>query len=398
MIKSSIIMISAFVLFIAGSSVHTEEKIIINQNFPSAIKAGDEFTVTLNIHKSAITGFARLQQDLPAGFTAEEIESKGADFIFDDHHIKLIWLKIPVESDFTVSYKIKTEKNISGHQVINGMFVYMDNDKTQRQNLTPVEINIEARMITASPAPQVARRLLSIAPEKGEYRVELIIHPNNTNEPAQFTDEIPENFTAELIDAYEAAFSFEKHSVVFNWSKLPSDSVFTISYTVKSGKAGVTPIINGVFLYGDVTNEQTAMKEVPLSEDFSNTTKEQPAKIDTIDQNAPLADTKTVISDKKLLPVAEKGITYKVQISATQKSSVKNSYWFTSKYQINSDVELTYHEGWKKYLIGSFQAYKEASNFRKQTREKIPDAFVVAYENGMRIPVSVAIRSKSLNQ
>ena len=52
----------------------------------------------------------------------------------------------------------------------------------------------------------------------------------------------------------------------------------------------------------------------------------------------------------------------------------------------------------KKYLIGSFQAYKEASNFKKQTQEKISDAFVVAYENGMRIPISEALQNKSFNQ
>ena len=92
MIKSSILMISAFILFIGGTTMDTEEKVIINQNFPVAIKPGDEFIVTVKIHKSAITGFARFQHDLPAGFTAVEINNSGADFLFEDKHAKFIYL------------------------------------------------------------------------------------------------------------------------------------------------------------------------------------------------------------------------------------------------------------------------------------------------------------------
>ncbi len=389
-------MISAFVLFIAGSPVQSVDKIKINQSFPSGIKAGDEFTVTLNIQKSAIKGFARLQQDLPKGFTAFEIESKGADFIFENQRINFIWVNLPIENDFTIAYKIKTDKNIIENQIVNGEFVFMDNDKTQRQSLSPVYIKIEENKLSSSSGPQVSRRLLTIEPEKGEYRVELIIQTNNTRESAQFTDKIPENFTAELIDAHNATFSFENHSAVFNWSKLPADSAFSISYTVKSGIAGTVPVINGVFLLGNIKDEKPVMQEGIVNEDFIN--KEKVESVNTAEQNTPVADTKTIISEKKILPAAENGITYKVQVSATQKSSVKNNNWFESKYRINSNVELTYHEGWKKYLIGSFHGYTEASNFKKQTQEKIPDAFLVAYENGKRISMLEALRSKSINQ
>ena len=392
-------MISAFILFIGGTSMDTEEKIVINQNFPAAIMPGDEFIVTVKIHKSAINGFARFQHDLPAGFTAVEMENSGADFLFEDQHVKFIWVKLPVENDFSITYKIKTNKKINGNQIINGVFVYMDNDKTQRQNLESVTIKIEENAVAALPAPQISRRLLSIAPDKGEYRVELTIRPNRINESAQFTDSIPENYTALLIDAHDAIFSFENHSAIFKWATLPSDSSFKISYTVKSDKASPSPVINGVFVYGNVKTEQPVMKEDPISENFlMDSAAETKVEIKTIETNTTMADTKTVIAEKKLFPAAENGIVYKVQISATKKSSVKNNEWFTSKYQINSNVELTYHEGWKKYLIGSFQAYKEASNLKKQTQEKISDAFIVAYENGIRIPISEARQNKSFNQ
>lgn len=398
MIKLSFLMISAIVLFISGTSINSVEKINIIQNFPAVIKAGDDFIVSLKIQKSTINGFARLQQDLPAGFIAEEIENGGADFIFEDQKIKFIWVKFPNENDFIITYKIRTDKNTSGNKIINGEFVFMENGKTQKQQLSTVNVSIKENLSASLSNPQVTRRLLTIAPEKGEYRVELIVYPNETNEAARFTDDIPENFTAELIEAHGAEFSFENQSVVFNWKKLPSERSFMIAYSVKSGKTGNAPVINGVFLLGEINKELPTQNKDPYNKDFLNASAVKATDANINPSHSPLTDTKKVISEKKILPAAEKGITYKVQISATQKSSVKTSSWFNSKYLINSDVELTYQEGWKKYLIGSFHAYNDASNFKKHTQEKIPDAFVVAYENGMRISVRDALKNKSFNQ
>jgi N-acetylmuramoyl-L-alanine amidase len=92
------------------------------------------------------------------------------------------------------------------------------------------------------------------------------------------------------------------------------------------------------------------------------------------------------------------GIEYKVQISATRKSPVRNNDFFSSKYKLTDNVELTYHDGWKKYLIGKFENYKQANAYRKQTQQKVSDAFVVAYDNGMRIPLSDARKKQKLNQ
>jgi hypothetical protein len=91
------------------------------------------------------------------------------------------------------------------------------------------------------------------------------------------------------------------------------------------------------------------------------------------------------------------GLFYRVQIAATKRSSAKNTNWFNSKYHINTEVELTYQEGWKKYLIGQFTAYEDAKKYRNKTKERIPDAFVVAYENGTIISVRDALHRKTIN-
>ena len=56
------------------------------------------------------------------------------------------------------------------------------------------------------------------------------------------------------------------------------------------------------------------------------------------------------------------------------------------------------HEGWKKYLIGTFDKYASAQQFNMETRTKIPDAFIVAFNEGERIPIAEAMKSKHRNQ
>ena len=72
--------------------------------------------------------------------------------------------------------------------------------------------------------------------------------------------------------------------------------------------------------------------------------------------------------------------------------------FFEQKYKVKDEVELTNHEGWKKYIIGSFNNYAEAKAFGQKTRELVKDAFIVAYDNGERIPVNQALTNKKINQ
>ncbi|MBK7571248.1 MAG: hypothetical protein IPI10_06355 [Bacteroidetes bacterium] len=76
MIKIVLLFVSAISLFIASIFVSNESMIYVEQSFPTEVKPGSEFTVTLTVHKGSQSGFARLQQFLPKGFKAEALETK----------------------------------------------------------------------------------------------------------------------------------------------------------------------------------------------------------------------------------------------------------------------------------------------------------------------------------
>jgi hypothetical protein len=392
-------MIPAMLLFAAATSFNPEDNVSISQEIPTVATAGGEFTVTLKIHKPTITGVARLQQDLPEGFTAEEYNSSAADFLFEDNSVKFIWTTLPKEKDFTISYKIKVGKSVTGSQTINGVFVYLNEGKTEKYLLSPVVINVVDENLSMTP-PSVTRKLLCIAPDKGEYRMELNIATNNSQGQATFTDEIPSGYTAEVIDAHNAIFTSENNNIKFSWAQMPDEKEFKISYLVKSGSHSPSPEINGYFSYDDLSTTKNETKQIKINEVSPSEiadTEHDNEKVSEIITGPPIpyAD---IDAKHSGIPVVEKGISFKVQIAATQKSTVKNAGWFHSYYNIDSDVEMTYQEGWKKYMTGNFNTYPEASAYRKKTQEKIPDAFVVAYENGIRITLHEAMKNKAYNQ
>ena len=408
MIKIVLLFASALSIFIASIFVTPESDIFVEQSFPSEVKPGTEFTVTLTVHKGKQTGFARLQQFLPKGFTAEAIDTKKAQFINDEESAKFIWISLPADEVFSVSYKVKVSDNIDGKQVVNGLFYYIQDEKTQKLALDPIEITVSNSAIEAQNRPNVERKLISVNPDKGEYRVELTIHPNQETSGAQFIDDIPVNFNASAIETFGSTFTFEGQKAVFSWTTFPTESSFTISYLVHSSSSKTAPEINGMLVYGTDENKSESERSAEVIADdatpdsiidalISSENERQLMAATALESNKTTASATTANVELNL-PAPHTGIFYKVQICATRKSPARNGQFFEKKYKVTDNVELTNHEGWKKYIIGSFSSYEEAKAFGIKTKELVKDAFIVAYDNGERIPVNQAQANKKINQ
>ena len=80
--------------------------ITVTQNVPSKAKPDTEFTVELTINKGTIGGFAKLQQELPEGFTAVQDENNGASFTFTNQAVKFIWMSLPSDKEFKIKARV----------------------------------------------------------------------------------------------------------------------------------------------------------------------------------------------------------------------------------------------------------------------------------------------------
>ncbi len=62
-----------------------------------------------------------------------------------------------------------------------------------------------------------------------------------------------------------------------------------------------------------------------------------------------------------------------------------------SIYGINDNIRTDMHEGYTKFLIGSYPEYKGARDKRENVKGKVSGAFVTVYNNGKRITVQEAL-------
>lgn len=117
-------------------------EISITQQVPSVITAGETFDVTFTINKDNLESFARLQQNLPRGFSAKLKNGKDFHAFVKDGKAKLIWLSLPKDKQITVTYQVKVNRRAEGDFVLGGEFNYIQNDKKQFAVVQPATIKV----------------------------------------------------------------------------------------------------------------------------------------------------------------------------------------------------------------------------------------------------------------
>jgi hypothetical protein len=412
---------------------------------PTEVVAGNEFEVQITIEKGNLESFSRLLQNLPAGLTASSIETSNADFEFDDKRARFIWLRMPDEKQFTVSYKIKVDPRLKGNFNIDGKFSYIDENERRSVNVSSNEINIlpspdidpslivdikdfESLIIpklTASSGElQIAciRQIPQVASD-GSYIITLLVNKERKEKFAKIEEKIPAGFTVEAIKERDAIFTYKKKTAKFLWMNLPASSFFLVSYKlVPYNKFIKSPEITGKFSYlekdktvsiniqqteadlaqikspEELNNLLLGLSEVPLaSKEVPDViTKQIDTQTETKSTTTSTTASKTKTSQRirsnqryKLEP--EDGIYYRVQLAAGHNPVNVKRYF--RKYKLDKEVRAEEHQGWHKYSVGSFNEYKVARDYRVHiwNTTVIDDAFVSAYNNGKRITVQEAL-------
>lgn len=97
---------------------------------PYKTTTGNELIVKLLIYKKGMDKFAKIEEQVPAGFEAKSMETKDGIFTFKDGMVKFVWMNLPPESGFVVSYRLLPSSNKSTASVsIKGQLSYIDEGK-----------------------------------------------------------------------------------------------------------------------------------------------------------------------------------------------------------------------------------------------------------------------------
>ncbi len=418
--------------------------VALNVNVPKAVNAGSEFDVEVILKKGNLSGFARLQQDLPMGLTAQLVESALGDFSFDEQKLRFVWLRLPEGKEMRLVYRVKVDERLKGSFALKGTFAYIDNNERKTANFQTETISInpstridpnlivdinEFQTIIPPQAPvgfmasnvRCIRQTPIPSGAENDYLVKLLVNKGNAQKFAKIEEDVPEGFTAEAVETKDAVFTFKDQKVKFLWMNLPAEPRFVVSYKLiaPDGKGNITVSLKGTFSYLvgeatrvidiiqkdiDLTNIDPAALDGLISSTFSTEGANiisgfTPYSEGGIDipieykkiEDKPKRKAKPEFDMEPFMLMPEKGVYYRVQIAAGRKPIDIKRYF--TRYNIKYDVRTEKHEGWYKYSIGSFKEYKEARDFRiliwNSTR--INDAFVTAYNNGTRITVQEAL-------
>ena len=71
----------------------------------------------------------KFAQELPEGYVASVIESKGGSFTYADNAAKIVWINPPSEAVFTISYKVTVPSNATGSVNLTGKISYILNNE-----------------------------------------------------------------------------------------------------------------------------------------------------------------------------------------------------------------------------------------------------------------------------
>lgn len=466
MIKNILLLFNLLVLVVFNVIVTID--LTITSNVPAQVEPGSEFTFELKVFKGNISGFAKIQQDLPEGFTATEMDSKGASFTFSENKVKLIWMSLPAEEEFTVTFKVNVAPGVSGTKTVGGKFSYLENNERKSYDIPSKTINVGSAA-TAQETPQTQTQEATIPPEQTQtqvqetppvtttpetqapaqsgggnirtvtqdgdkYKVEITLQNTGITGFAKAQDILPAGMRAEEGSTNNAVFSFVGNKAKFVWMSLPPDKEIKISYNLFLDGVSADELKNITGEFSFLENNET--KKLPIvtagAEAVAQTqtqSGETGTETQAADEQAKKAAEEKARQEAEAraqreaeerrrqeekarrdeearaqkekqrketgltsTPPPATGVNYRVQVCAGH-DPVRSSH-FEKVYKFTEDQIITEnHEGWIKYTIGGFDAYKPARDRREQvtTGYSFPGPFVTAYNNGTRITVQEAL-------
>ncbi|MBS3769154.1 MAG: hypothetical protein V5A59_05250 [Bacteroidales bacterium] len=109
---------------------------------PYQEEGSEAYRVNLLVNKEEKEKFAKIQEDIPEGYQAVEEEAQGAIFTFKDQTAKFLWMNLPSDRIFVVSYKLIPENDSGDTPDIDGDFSYIENENTRKIDIVERQVDL----------------------------------------------------------------------------------------------------------------------------------------------------------------------------------------------------------------------------------------------------------------
>jgi len=251
MLKTLIISVNLVGLMFLNFGIPKEVKII--HNAPMASTIGEEHTVEVTIEKGKIDGFAKYQVKVPPGVNVEPIETRGASFTFRNGDAKFIWMTLPEDATFTLSYKLSIENSAKvGNNDISQWFSYLEKNERLTAEAPVHVIDIASEDVSNSTIseslPKGSRTIAQLSDNR--YRVEIELYKNNIKGFAKLQETLPIGCTTEPIKKANGVFTQIENTVKVVWFSIPAEETLNIAYDIVTADGHFDEeSLSGVFTY-----------------------------------------------------------------------------------------------------------------------------------------------------
>ncbi len=378
------------------NSAKTDSELSCSRSFDAIkIEPGKTFLVTLKVEKSNVSGVGKIIENIPDGFTAQEVENNGAIFSQKGNQVKFLWMTLPSDNEFTVSYKIMVDENLGGNKVIDGKMSYLDGDATKNALIigTSIEITNTIQDLETAGIEQNSNDETTTSAEE-----EKTTHNNNTSEKAIGSDEEKESVN----NTDREAITDQKPSSTENQTETKNtnaENTIASNDKTKSNQVANKAENNTTSL--ETNNTSTEKENTPVDNTIATREKNNTLQNETATS---IDNTTATIQDKNAIQTENNNtnstndkvtsnhkVNYRVQICALRKKTETN--YFVQNHNVKEKIYLNMHEGWHKYTVGDFKEYMAARDHRSNAKSnyKINGSFVTAYNDGSRITVQEAL-------
>jgi len=404
MIKTIFIFFSYLAFLLLG--IFNADTVLIENNTPAFIAPGVRSLVEVNVRKGDVQGFSKLELTLPDGFIATPGDIKGASFTFSGDKAKFVWMNLPDEPLFKVTYYIESEPGVEGAYEIKGTFSYVRENIREdiyvptRTVVVKQDIEIPAdAVLAAAPVVRVEQPVLEMACERrierlgdNEYLVRLKVNNNRIVGFGKILEVLPDNCSTNRDNDGGAVITQDANSIKFVWFEVPAAPSFVISYRVMCISDGAVPAIRGQLSYTENGNPFTV--DVVQMEAPADLAASQPAG------NTTVAETQNVTTDSSA--TASEGNAQTVdttngntQVAATvgvgnQVSTVSNDTSKTDNAVANTTINTNNNQATANVEVGNtsngnqkqeLAANTNTGNTEKKSSEKQVEV-VASVDNG----------------
>jgi hypothetical protein len=115
------------VLAAEKEAIQSSHDITCLRQTPYKTVTGNDFIVRILVYKKEMNKFAKIEEEIPAGFNAMNMDSKAGIFTFKDGIAKFVWMTLPPQSGFVIAYRLMPEGSRTVADLnINGKFSYIE--------------------------------------------------------------------------------------------------------------------------------------------------------------------------------------------------------------------------------------------------------------------------------